>query len=87
MYKQKYGETYKLLDAQIYQNKKGKITFKIVKNLEYSESDERKLLLETKERLGDIEIAIEYVDSINKTSSGKFRFVISELESENKING
>jgi phenylacetate-CoA ligase len=70
-------------EAQIYQNEIGKITFRVVPLKAYRSSvDESKLISETRKRLGqDTEIQIEYVDQLRRTSTGKLRFVVSELES------
>jgi phenylacetate-coenzyme A ligase PaaK-like adenylate-forming protein len=53
---------------------------RIVKNDSYSKEDENDLLKETKMRLGSaIKINFEYVNTIERTQNGKFRFVVSKL--------
>jgi len=71
--------------AQIYQPDNNKIVFKIVPGRDYDKGkDEKMLLNETRKRLGNvIAIDIEYSDEIQKTKTGKVRFVISDLK-ENK---
>jgi phenylacetate-CoA ligase len=69
-------------EAQIYQIDPSSVTFRIVKGHEYDESGTEKLLYnEAVRRLGtEIKILFEYVQSIDKTPSGKLRFVISDLK-------
>lgn len=68
-------------EAQIYQDVTGKITLKIVKNSDYDRSVERRLLSEARKRMGsDVCLKINYVDSIERTSRGKLKFVISEVK-------
>jgi phenylacetate-CoA ligase len=68
-------------EAQIYQKNQGKIELRIVKGKSYTEKDEQELLNETRKRVGDgMEIVVRYVDAIERTSSGKLRFVVSKLK-------
>jgi len=53
---------------------------RIVKREGYSDKDEKKLLKETYSRLGDIDISIKYVNSLERTKTGKLRFVISKTK-------
>ena len=54
---------------------------KLVPKQAYSQRDINLLLRECRARLGnDMEIDLRFVDSIARTSSGKFRAVISNLE-------
>lgn len=68
-------------EAQIYQPDIKTVILRIVKGPKYDKnSEEETLIRETKKRLGnDINILIEYLDSIPKTNSGKLRFVISDV--------
>ena len=68
-------------EAQIYQPDIKTVILRIVKRPNYDKnSEEETLIRETKKRLGnDINILIEYLDSIPKTNSGKLRFVISDV--------
>ena len=72
-------------EAQIYQSQKGKIELRIVKGQCYTDRDEQELLKETHKRVGDdMEIIVRYVDAIERTSAGKLRFVVSELN-QNRV--
>ena len=72
-------------EAQIYQEYPGKIEMRIVKREGYSDKDEKKLLKETYSRLGDIDISIKYVKSLERTKTGKLRFVISKTKEHTGI--
>lgn len=66
--------------AQIIQRDLGSIQVNIVKENNFSNSDLTRLTKELKLRLGEeIEIRYEFVEDIPRTSTGKIRFVISEL--------
>lgn len=68
-------------EAQIYQKSLNEIIIKVVKSKNYITQDEITLLEEFKRRVGnDINISIDYVDQIERSKSGKFRFVISEVK-------
>ncbi len=68
-------------EAQFRQEEIGSVQICVVKGRGYDEANEEKLLLsESRKRLGnDIAIEIQYVDSIERTRSGKLRFVVSNL--------
>lgn len=69
-------------EAQVYQPDASRVVFRIVKSASYGALDEAHLLTEARKRLGDeIEISFDYVDAIERTSRGKIRFVVSDLES------
>ncbi len=56
--------------------------FRVVRSKGYTGKDEKKLLHEARTRLGTrIEIDIDYVEAIERTSRGKLRFVISKIPS------
>lgn len=74
-------------EAQIIQNEVGKIDFLIVKGESYSGDDESRLITETKKRLGqDMKIRVKYVQSLERSKTGKLRFVVSGLQ-QGKIRG
>lgn len=76
-----FSDIISVKEAQIYQDKSGGIEVRIVKTSLYTKNDEEKIISNLKERLGsDIEISIIYVDYIQRTKSGKLRFVISEIK-------
>jgi phenylacetate-CoA ligase len=68
-------------EAQIHQQEKGNVTFIVVKGDGYDENEEEsRLLAEARKRLGtDLDILIKYVDQIERSRTGKLRFVISDL--------
>lgn len=68
-------------EAQIYQQIPGKIEVRIVKGKEYNASDEKKLHLEIEKRLGkDTQIDFSYVEKLERSKTGKLRFVINEIK-------
>jgi phenylacetate-CoA ligase len=67
-------------ESQIIQTDYDQILIKIVKGEGYSDSDTAHLVSALAERLGrDVEIKVEFRDSLSRTSSGKFRWVVSEV--------
>ena len=68
-------------EAQIRQRRIGEVNVLIVKGSQYLEADEALLRKEMCLRVGsDTAISIEYVDKIKRSSTGKIRFVLSDLE-------
>jgi phenylacetate-CoA ligase len=71
-----------VLEAQIYQGRAGEITLRIVRNRSYGARDEQLLLKEVRNRFGEyVEASIEYVEALDRTHTGKLRFVVSDIES------
>jgi phenylacetate-CoA ligase len=69
-------------ETQIYQHEAGSIDLRIVRNDGYNEVDERNLLADVRKRVGDETVVqIVYVDCLERTSTGKLRFVVSDLTS------
>jgi phenylacetate-CoA ligase len=67
-------------EAQIYQEKPGEIVLRVVKGGGYSEVDEEQLISETQKRVGkDTSIIIQYLSRLERSSTGKLRFVISKI--------
>jgi len=67
-------------EAQVYQPAVDRVVLKVSRDEGYSEADERTLLANTRERLGtSMDIAFEYVDRVERTAGGKFRFVVSDM--------
>jgi phenylacetate-CoA ligase len=67
-------------EAQIHQKLPGAITVRVVRNPLYTDEDERALRRETAKRVGaHTRVDVEYVDAIARSSTGKLRFVVSEL--------
>ena len=76
---------YNIEESQIIQEDLSHITIKIVKRAGYSDNDSRVLLEKFQERVGkDIIVNIDFVDSIPRTKSGKFRWVISKVSASSK---
>lgn len=66
---------------QFYQDTPGKVVFKIVKNIAYSENDTQKIKREMMTKLGeDIAFDIVFVDEISRTKAGKIRILEQELK-------
>ena len=67
-------------ESQIIQREHDRIVIKIVPRKDYSEADTQHLIREMKNRLGEeVRIEIQMVDRLDRTNSGKFRWVISEV--------
>jgi phenylacetate-CoA ligase len=70
----------RIREAQIYQPEREMIIFKIVKGEGYGPEMERRLLDEAHKRLGrEVAIKLEYVSSLERSRTGKLRFVVSEV--------
>lgn len=68
-------------EAQLYQDRPGAIEVRIVKAVNYKQSDETKLRNELIQRVGEsTELSIVYVDRIERSQNGKIRFVISDIK-------
>lgn len=69
-------------EAQIYQRQPGRIQLRIVRRPEFTERDEKKLRSEFEKYLGtSLHLEVRFLDSIERSSTGKLRFVISEIDS------
>ncbi len=80
-----FKDLVRIREAQIHQRRVGEIVISLVKAEGYTEADERHLLAETRQRIGDdTDIRIEYVEALERSHTGKLRFVVSEL-AEGKI--
>lgn len=67
-------------EAQIHQIRKDLIELRVVKDVNYTDKDERQLVKESSSRFGkDVELKITYCDAIERTKAGKVRFVVSDL--------
>jgi phenylacetate-CoA ligase len=67
-------------ESQIIQKDYDRILVKIVRRADYTDRDTQHLVRELKSRVGeDTKIEIEFVESISRTTAGKFRWVISEV--------
>ncbi len=67
-------------ECQIVQENLERLLFRVVRGPAYTAADEAALLLEAKRRLGSrIAIEIRYEEAIERTATGKLRFVVSHL--------
>lgn len=67
-------------EAQLFQDEPGKVQFRIVRAPEYSANDEKRLLLAARQMIGNkAAIRIDYVDNLERSATGKLRFVINKL--------
>lgn len=67
-------------ESQLYQPNRSEIVVRVVRGREYGERDEETLLLAIRSRIGSgMAIKVEYVDSLERSPTGKLRFVMSEL--------
>lgn len=70
-------------ECQIIQTELESIDINVVKRDSYSKKDEQLLLTKLAERLGgSIKININYVQSVKRSRTGKFRLVISDIADE-----
>lgn len=67
-------------EAQFFQDKPGIIELRIVKGVLFTEQSERRVLAETRKRLGNrANVSIRYCERIERSATGKLRFVVSEM--------
>jgi phenylacetate-CoA ligase len=66
-------------EAQIVQRAPGELLVRIVRGAKYGGGDEARLRQEFYQRVGhEADVKIEYVEAIEKTATGKLRFVVTE---------
>jgi phenylacetate-CoA ligase len=67
-------------EAQVYQRQRGQIILRIIRREGYDQADEVRLLTEARRRVGeDTEVIVEYPDAIQRSPTGKLRFVVSDI--------
>jgi phenylacetate-CoA ligase len=72
--------TTKVKEVQFYQKDLYNIYVRIVKRSDYDEEEEKKVIACVSERLPvNVNVHVEYVEAIEKTKSGKIKYIISEL--------
>lgn len=75
--------TQKVKECRLIQDKEGEIILEIVKEKNYSDSDENLIKKSLHKKFGnEVDFKIHYVDYIPLTSSGKFQFLIQKLPIE-----
>jgi len=68
-------------EAQIVQNEVGAALLRVVRRPGFSDQDRQMLLEAAHSRLGrDFRVALEFVDSIPRSASGKFQFIVNNLK-------
>lgn len=71
-------------EFQFYQDTLGICKINIVKSTKYNSYDEKKIYSELKPKFGsDIELEFNYTDYLERTKSGKYRFLIQKLNINN----
>jgi phenylacetate-CoA ligase len=77
-----FKEMHNVFEAQIVQESLDAVTVNIVRAEGYTENDSRDLEDALCKRLGSkVKINLIFVDQIPRTKAGKFRFVVSKVES------
>jgi phenylacetate-CoA ligase len=79
-----YGLIAKVSDnvknCQLLQEEEGKLILNIIKDDNYTEKDEKAIKTQYQKRFNkDINLTIQYVDSISSNPAGKFQFLIQKL--------
>ena len=75
-----------IVEAQFYQESPAELTCRIVKSEGYTDADERAILKEARNRLGNtIKIQFDYVDRVPRTKNGKFRAMVSKIDQPGMI--
>jgi len=68
-------------EAQIYQKVPGEIIIRVVRGPCYTDADEESLRREIRKRVGeDTVVFIEYVSNLERSPTGKLRFVVSDIK-------
>jgi phenylacetate-CoA ligase len=69
-------------EGQIVQETLNRIRVRVVPDANYTDDASRLITRQLRERMGEVEVIVDLVDDIPRTSAGKFRAVVSELEKE-----
>jgi phenylacetate-CoA ligase len=78
-----FKDVHHVREAQIVQTRLDELVLRIVKADGFGTNDEQIILKEARMRLGDaMGIRFEFVDVIDRTAAGKFRFIVSQLPRE-----
>ena len=78
-----FKDTLRVVEAQIVQQRPEEVLFRIVRHPDFSPADEEEVLRQARLRLGSsISIRFDYVDHIERTPSGKYRFIVSEIDQQ-----
>lgn len=80
-----FKDSQNVREAQIVQRRPGEVSIRVVPRSGYDASDEKIILDGARLRLGsDTSIDLSLVEEIERTSNGKFRFIVSEI-AENRV--
>ena len=78
-----FKDSHHVQEAQIIQNSIDEVILRVVKHESYSIKDEEIIRAEALLRLGSaLKVNFEYVERIERTSSGKFRFIVSKIDQQ-----
>lgn len=78
-----FKDSLNIKEAQIVQRQRDEIVIRLVCENDFSLTDEQLILQEARLRLGnEIKIKFETVEEIPRTSNGKFRFIVSEIPTD-----
>lgn len=81
-----FKDTVGVREAQLEQHKLEEVTLRIVKSPEFTKQDEETIMRQARLRMGStIRITVDYVESIPRTGSGKFPFIVSHLDTTSAI--
>jgi phenylacetate-CoA ligase len=75
-------DTPSITKYQLIQKTKDHFHIKLVKSNNFSENSIQTIIKKIKNKCGDVDVTIEYVEDIPLTPSGKYRFIISEVKNE-----
>lgn len=65
---------------QFYREEKGEVLFNVVKGENYTEKDTKYIREELyKKPRNDVQLIVNFVDSIGRTRTGKYRFLVQKL--------
>lgn len=82
-YKILHGLGHKIFSGQFYQDKQGLVILRIVPKASYKNQDAQYIFKEFYEKFGgEVELKLELVNSIERTKSGKYKFLIQKLPLE-----
>jgi phenylacetate-CoA ligase len=75
-----FKDQVRVREAQIYQPDLTRVVIRVVRAPEFASQDEQALVRAARTWLGhELAIEIDHVDALPRTSSGKLRFVVSDL--------
>ena len=83
-----FKDLVQIREAQLHQYRVGEVEVWVARSKNFGADDERALLANLKQKTGqDTAVRIKYVDSIQRTRSGKLRMVVSHIENVQDLAG